>query len=115
MLSRVLGGCQAKLRGGEGKLTNFDLELFYQTASRIRERALRENRLTENPSDEELRSILEKEPGIKRTVYANFVAESEPTSRSAMFTKNSVDHRFGAAEMKLLRQCEEALGGLLGG
>jgi phosphoenolpyruvate carboxykinase (ATP) len=42
-------------------------------------------------------------------VYGNFVAESEPTSRSAMFTKNSVEHRFGESELKLLRQCEEAL------
>lgn len=91
-------------------MSNFDLELFYQTANRIREKALVENRLTENPSEEELRHILEKEPGIRKTIYGNFVAESEPTSRSAMFTKNSVDHPFGEAELKLLCQCEEALG-----
>jgi len=92
-----------------GKVTEFDLEVFYQTASGIRERALSESRLTENPLDEELRRILEKAPGIRKTVYGNFVAESEPTSRSAMFTKNSVEHRFGESELKLLRQCEEAL------
>ncbi len=88
----------------------FDLELFYQTADRIREKALAEGRLTENPSDAELRRILAKEPGIKRTLYGNFVAESEPTSRSAIFTKNSVDSQFGDAETALLRQCEEILG-----
>ena len=91
-------------------MSNFNLELFYQTANRIREKAIRENRLTDNPSEEELRLILEKEPGIKKTIYGNFVAESEPTSRSAMFTKNSVDQSFGEAEMELLRQCEEVLG-----
>ncbi|MDD5591220.1 MAG: phosphoenolpyruvate carboxykinase (ATP) [Dehalococcoidales bacterium] len=90
-------------------MAKFDPEVFYQTVCRIRERALAESRLTENPTDAELRRILEKEPGIKKTVYGNFVAESEPTSRSAMFTKNSVDHDFGEAEMKLLAQCEEVL------
>jgi len=90
-------------------MSKFNLELCYQTADRIREKALAENRLTENPSDEELRRILERQPGIRKTVYDNFVAESEPTSRSAMFTKNSVDHSFGETEMKLLDQCEAAL------
>lgn len=90
-------------------MSGFNLESFYETANRIREKAIRENRLTDNPSDEELRLILEKEPGIQKTVYGNFVAESEPTSRSAMFTKNSVDTPFGETEEKLLRQCEEAL------
>ena len=92
-------------------MTDFDLELYYQTANRIRERALRENRLTENPTEPELKNILARVPGIKKTIYGNFAAESEPTSRSAMFTKNSVDHGFGEAEMELLRQCEEALAG----
>ena len=90
-------------------MTDFNLELFYQTANRTREKAIRENRLTDNPSEDEIREILEREPGIKKTIYGNFVAESEPTSRSAMFTKNSVDQPFGEAELTLLRQCEEAL------
>jgi phosphoenolpyruvate carboxykinase (ATP) len=51
-----------------------------------------------------------KQPGIKKTLYKNFVAQSEPTSRSAMFTKNSVDHRFGEDELRLLAQCETTLG-----
>ncbi|MFH0914796.1 MAG: phosphoenolpyruvate carboxykinase (ATP) [Chloroflexota bacterium] len=91
-------------------MSKFDLELFYQTANRIREKALAEKRLTENPSEEELRRILEREPGIRKTIYGNFVAESDPTSRSAMFTKNSVDQSFGETEVQLLRQCEEVLG-----
>jgi phosphoenolpyruvate carboxykinase (ATP) len=66
--------------------------------------------LTHNPSDEELRRLVEKQPGVKKTLYRNFVARSEPTSRSAMFTKNSIDHSFGEDELRLLAQCETALG-----
>ncbi len=90
-------------------MAKFNLEKFVQTADRIRQKAIEENRLTDNPSDEVLRKILEREPEIRKTIYGNFVAESEPTSRSAMFTKNSVDNAFGKEELKLLAQCEEAL------
>ncbi len=90
-------------------MSKFNLEQFVQTAERVRKKAIGENRLLDNPSDEELRLLLEKEPGIKKTTYGNFIAESEPTSRSAMFTKNSVDHPFGEEEAKLLAQCESAL------
>ena len=90
-------------------MSEFDLEQFAQTANRIREKAIAENRLIDNPSNETLRRLLEKEPGVRKTIYGNFVAESEPTSRSAMFTKNSVDHHFGRKELKLLDQCERAL------
>jgi len=87
----------------------FDLQQFIVTAERIWRKARAENRLTHNPSDEELRRLVEKEPGVKKTIYGNFVAQSEPTSRSAMFTKNSVDDVFGEDEAKLLSQCEQAL------
>ena len=90
-------------------MSKFDLEQFVQTADRIRKKAVAENRLADNPSGEELRQLLGKEPGVEKTVYGNFVAESEPSSRSAAFTKNSVDSPFGEAELKLLAQCEEAL------
>ena len=67
------------------------------------------SRLLYNPSDDELRPIVEKEPGVKPTKYGNLVAESEPMSRAAAFTQNSVDYPFGEAEHKLLAQCESAL------
>lgn len=86
-----------------------DLELFATTAERIREKAKAENRLLDNPSDEELRALVEKEPAVRKTIYDNFVAESEPTSRSQMFTKNSVDDPFGEKELELLAKCEQAL------
>ncbi len=87
-----------------------ELEQFIVTADRIWQKAREEKRLTHNPSDRELRKLVEKEPGVKKTLYRNFVARSEPTSRSAMFTKNSVDHRFGEDELRLLSQCEKVLG-----
>ena len=87
-----------------------ELEQFLITAERIWQKAREEKRLTHNPSDGELRKLVEKAPGVKKTLYRNFVARSEPTSRSAMFTKNSVDHRFGEDEVRLLTQCEKALG-----
>jgi phosphoenolpyruvate carboxykinase (ATP) len=90
-------------------MTEFDLEEFAKTADSIRRKAIQENRLVDNPSDEELRLLMEKEPVVRKTIYGNFVAESEPSSRAAMFTKNSVDHSFGEEERQLLAQCEKAL------
>lgn len=86
-----------------------DLEIFAQTVDRIREKAREENRLLDNPPDEVLRVLVEKEPGVRKTVYDNFVAESEPTSRSQMFTQNSVDEPFGKKELELLAKCEKVL------
>jgi len=87
----------------------FALEQFEQAADRIRQRAIAEDRLIDNPSEKDLRLLVENEPGISKTKYGNFVAQSEPTSRAAMFTKNSVDHPFGKEELELLAQCETAL------
>ena len=50
----------------------FDTEEFYRTVDRIREKAIAENRLLDNPSDEQLRALVEKEEGIKKTIYDNF-------------------------------------------
>jgi len=87
----------------------FDLEEFSRAVERIRKKALAENRLFDNPADAELRTLTEIEPEIRKTVYGNLAADSEPTSRAAMFTKNSIDHGFGEEEMQLLAQCEQAL------
>lgn len=42
-------------------------------------------------------------------MHRNLVAESEPTSRAAIFSKNSVDYPFGKKELQLLAQSEKAL------
>jgi phosphoenolpyruvate carboxykinase (ATP) len=86
-----------------------NLEEFPRTVERIRQRAAREGRLLDNPSDDELRPIVEKEPGVKTTKYGNMVAQSEPMSRTEPFTQNSVDYPFGEKEQKLLAQCESEL------
>ena len=90
-------------------MPEFDLSKFITTFDRIREKAKEEGRITENPPVDEMRALVEREPGVKKTVYGNYVAESEPTSRSAMFTKNSVDSPFGDQEEQILTQCEEVL------
>ncbi|MFC1963804.1 phosphoenolpyruvate carboxykinase (ATP) [Chloroflexota bacterium] len=89
--------------------SGFSLEEFARTADRVREKAVAEGRILVDPSEDVLRSLVEREPGIKKTIYDNYVAESEPTSRSQMFTKNSVDEPFGEQERALLKQCEESL------
>ena len=90
-------------------VAKINLEEFAKTAERIREKAKAENRLLDNPSDEVLRALVEKQEGVVKTIYNNFVAESEPTSRAQMFTKNSVDDEFGEDELTLLKNCEQAL------
>ncbi len=86
-----------------------DLRESERTAVRLRNRAQAEGRLVDNPNDSDLRSIHARQPGVRPTMYGNYVAESEPTSRSATFTKNSVDDQFGDEESRLLAQCEEVL------
>ncbi|MCW3980190.1 MAG: phosphoenolpyruvate carboxykinase (ATP) [Candidatus Bathyarchaeota archaeon] len=90
-------------------MPEFDLRKFPETAERIRQQAIEEERLIDNPSDQKVRLLVEREVGVKKTLFGNFVAESEPTSRAAMFTKNSVDYTFGEEEAELLHNCEEAL------
>jgi len=71
--------------------------------------AIAENRLIENPADADLRKMVSREAGVRPTNYGNYVALSDPTSRSAAFTKNSQDHTFGNQELELLKQCQDVL------
>ena len=86
-----------------------DLREFEKTANKIVEKARADGRLVDNPGTAELAAILEREPGARKTMYGNYAAQSEPTSRAAVYTKNSVDHDFGEDEVKLLGECEKAL------
>ena len=90
-------------------MAGFDVNLFARTVERIRQKALEEGRLRHNPDDQELEALTTREARVRRTRYGSLVAESEPMSRAAMFTRNSVDHRFGRAEQALLAQAEEVL------
>jgi phosphoenolpyruvate carboxykinase (ATP) len=90
-------------------MAKFDIEQFAEVADKIRNSAKAEGRLKDNPSELTLRGLLEKEPGCRKSKYGSFVVESDPTSRSAMFTKNSVDNQFGEDEAILLDQCLTSL------
>lgn len=90
-------------------MPKFNLTEFARTVEQIRTTAQAEGRLLHNPPDEELENIAEREPEVRRTIYGNLVAKSEPMSRAASFTKNSVDNRFGDTERELLAQAEAVL------
>ncbi|MFC1946162.1 phosphoenolpyruvate carboxykinase (ATP) [Chloroflexota bacterium] len=92
-------------------MAGFDLEEFVRVVDRIEQKARAENRLVDNPADEVLREMVSRENGVRRTIYDNFVAESEPTSRAQAFSTNSVDSPFGEEEARLLAGCEAALAG----
>ena len=76
-------------------MATFELKQSAIIAEGIWGKAREGNRLTHSPSDEELRGLVEKEPEVKITTCGNFVARREPSSRSLMFTENSVDHTRG--------------------
>jgi phosphoenolpyruvate carboxykinase (ATP) len=82
---------------------------FRQTAREILESASREGRLIRNPDDDRLRALSLVEPEVRATKYDNIVADSEPMSRAAMFTKNNIDTEFGDDERKLLGQAKQRL------
>ncbi len=90
-------------------MPEFDPQEFVQTTERIRAKALEEGRLLHNPPNRELEQLAAREPEVHRTAYGNLVADSEPMSRAAAFTRNSVDHHFGKAERELLYQTETVL------
>lgn len=85
------------------------IEEFLQTARTIFESAQQHGTLTRNPDAARLRRLALDEPEVCETKYGNLVAESEPTSRAAKFTKNNVDTPFGKAEYELLDQATRAL------
>ena len=90
-------------------MAKFDLNEFAFTVERIRTKAQEEGRLLHNPPEKKLEQLAEREPEVRRTIYGSLTANSEPNSRAAMFTKNSVDNRFGEAEQELLAQAEAVL------
>ncbi len=82
---------------------------FYQTAKRIVESAQERGVLIRNPDKARLRALALEEPEVHTTKYGSIVANSEPMSRAAMFTKNNIDTQFGKPEYELLEQATRAL------
>ena len=91
-------------------MPEFNAEEFARAVDRVRTKAQAEGRLRHDPPVEELERLAEREPNVRRTKYGSLVAISEPMSRSAPFTKNSVDTPFGKEELDLLAQMESNLG-----
>jgi phosphoenolpyruvate carboxykinase (ATP) len=84
---------------------------FKAAAKQIYEAARRDNRLTEGRTLEEIKRIALRQEGVIQTQLGSVAADSEPMSRAAPHTRNSVDHAFGEAEEALARQAIDILGG----
>jgi phosphoenolpyruvate carboxykinase (ATP) len=81
-------------------------EEFEQTARTIFQSAQQRGALVRNPDEARLKAMALEEPEIRQTKYGSLVADSEPMSRAAQFTKNNVDDPFGRAEYDLLEAAQ---------
>ncbi|MFZ5427313.1 MAG: phosphoenolpyruvate carboxykinase (ATP) [Thermodesulfobacteriota bacterium] len=84
-------------------------EEFDIAARNIYNLAVDEERIIHNPGPDRLRRICLEEPEVRETCYGNLVARTEPTSRAKVFSKNSIDERFGQPEFALLAQARSVL------
>ncbi|WP_460167439.1 phosphoenolpyruvate carboxykinase [Thermostilla marina] len=82
---------------------------FQQAAKTIFESAMHDGRLIRNPDEARLRGLALEEPNVRETKYGSIMAESEPMSRAAMFTRNNVDSEFGKDEYDLLEAAKRRL------
>lgn len=86
------------------------MNIFKSAAQQIYLSAKKEGRLIEGRSLEELKQLALRHEGVIQTQIGSVAADSEPMSRSAPHTRNSVDHQFGEKEEALARQVVEVLG-----
>ncbi len=87
------------------------MDAFNRAARQIYAEALQSQRLIKGRSLEELKQIALRQEGVIQTQFGSVAADSEPMSRSAPHTRNSVDHPFGEAEEALAQQAVAVLGG----
>jgi len=87
------------------------MNFFKSAAKQIYEEARRDKRLIEGRTLEEIKRIALRQDGVIQTQLGSVASDSEPMSRSAPHTRNSVDHAFGEAEEALARQAVDILGG----
>ena len=83
---------------------------FKQAAEKIYCDAKNSGRLIEGQSLEQLKEIAVRQDGVIQTNLGSVAADSEPMSRSAPHTKNSVDEPFGDEEKTLAAEAVEYLG-----
>ena len=82
---------------------------FKKAAVEIYRAAKREKRLIEGKTLGELKEIALQQEGVIQTNLGSVAADSEPMSRSAPHTRNSIDHPFGEDEERLALQAVEYL------
>lgn len=85
------------------------MNYFKAAAEQIYQRAETEGRLIKGRSLAELKRIALQQEGVIQTQLGSVAADSEPMSRSAPHTRNSVDHPFGEPEERLAVQAVEVL------
>jgi phosphoenolpyruvate carboxykinase (ATP) len=71
--------------------------------------ARKEGHLIEGLTLEELKQLSLEQEGVIQTQIGSIAAGSEPMSRSAPHTKNSINHEFGEEEEALVREAVEVL------
>ncbi len=82
---------------------------FKEAAQKIYHDAKRDGRLIENFDLGQAKALAMAQDGVIETQLESVAANSEPMSRSAVHTKNSVDQPFGAEEEALAAQAVQAL------
>jgi len=91
------------------------MDAFNRAARQIYAEARESKRLIAGRSLEELKQIALRQEGVIQTQFGSVAADSEPMSRSAPHTRNSIDHPFGDAEEALAQQAVAVLGGGVNG
>ncbi len=85
------------------------MNYFKAAAEQIYRRAEAEGRLIKGRSLAELKRISLQQDGVIQTQFGSVAADSEPMSRSAPHTRNSVDYPFGEPEERLAAQAADVL------
>ncbi len=82
---------------------------FKETSLRIYQEAKRSGRLIENFDLGQAKALALTQDGIIETQLGSVAANSEPMSRAAQHTKNSVDQPFGEEEEALAAKAVQAM------
>jgi phosphoenolpyruvate carboxykinase (ATP) len=82
---------------------------FNEAARKIYIDAKQEGRLIENFDAGQAKAMALTQDGVIETQLGSLAATSEPMSRSAPHTRNSIDHAFGEEEEQLAAQAVQAL------
>jgi len=96
--------------GGENRgRGDSEMNYFKSAAGQIYDEAKKDGRLIEGSTLKELKQLSLRQDGIIQTQIGSIAADSEPMSRSAPHTRNSIDHEFGEEEEALAREAVETL------